>query len=104
MKNWKMWLKGIIAVVFLLVTLVISPPIEISYAGHGDEILAGAAGGLLGAGCASMMMNQPRPATTTVIVTGHQHGPGCGHTAYDGLWYPNDRCTYYSNGEVYQCQ
>ena len=27
-----------------------------------------------------------------------------GHTSYNGLWYPDERCTYYSDGDVAQCE
>ena len=112
MKTIVSWLGttilGIITVIVVLVAFVICPPIKTSYAGHGGGNAGYAAGGALAGmmvgACMADQMARDR-APTTVIISGHQHGQGCGHTYYNRIWFPDAQCSYYEDtGEVYQCQ
>ena len=104
MKKRTNWILYIVTIILMMAAMVIAPPIDISQARGRTEtaVLAGAAG--LGIGACAMFHHQRQRPKTTVIVTGHQHGPGCGHTYYDGLWYPSQRCIFYSDRTVVQCE
>ena len=102
---------GILAGLSLVAISLYFEPVKLCDANHGWSNAGSAAGGamvgsVVGACIADQMaqnraMAQPQ---TTVIVTGHQHGPGCGHTYFNEVWYPNSHCSYDADGVFLGCQ